>query len=154
MPADTRLIGYEVGTTGSFPVERGKIHEFATALLDDNPVFHDPTYAASSPFGGIPAPPTFTMVQQHWGAAMENVPDVGLDFSRVLHGGQEFEYLKPIMAGDTLTGHGRIADIYEKAGKRGGTMTFVILEIEFTNQRNEKVATSRTVVIETSKPAV
>lgn len=154
MPPDKKFIGHDFGVTGSFPVEWGKIHEFANSLFDDNPIYHDPRVANASPFGGVLAPPTFTMVQQHWGSSMENIPDIGLDFTRVVQGGQKYEYNKPIVAGDTLTGHGRIKDIYEKQGSRGGPLSFVIFEVEFFNQREESVARSSTVVIETGKPVV
>lgn len=154
MPAKKELIGYDIGVLGSFPVERGKIHEFATALLDDNPIYHDPEYASRTSFGGVLAPPTFTMVMAHFLPPPSNVPDLGLDPTRILHGEQEFEYYLPILAGDVLTARTRISDIYEKEGKRGGTLTFVVFETEFTNQRGQKVAVSRMTVIETSRPAV
>jgi acyl dehydratase len=74
-----------------------------------------------------------------------------MDLKRVLHGEQEFEYLKPIYAGDVLTAVTKVADIYEKTGSRGGKMTFVVMDTEFTNQKGEKVAISRGVTVETGQ---
>ena len=72
-----------------------------------------------------------------------------LDYRRLLHGEQEFEYVRPIRAGDVLTFRSRTKDVFEKAGKRGGTMLFIVGETEFTNQRGEVVAYMRNTAIET-----
>ena len=53
---------------------------------------------------------------------------VQLDYGNGVHGEQEFELLKPIFVGDVLTWTQRIADIHEKAGARGGTMKFAMVE--------------------------
>ena len=131
----SRLIGTELGEV-TFPVEEGKIREFAKAVLDDG---ND----------GVTPTPTFLQTTIFWepegGPAL---PDLGLDYLRVLHGEQEFEYLAPIRAGDRLTATSRIGDVYEKQGRRGGAMTFVVFENEYRNQRGEKVAVSRMVVLE------
>jgi acyl dehydratase len=75
---------------------------------------------------------------------------VKLDYRRLLHGEQEFEYVKPIRPGDTLSFRSRTKDVFEKDGKRGGKMLFVIGETEFTNQRGEVVAYMRNTAIETA----
>jgi acyl dehydratase len=142
--ADRSIIGTELGAT-TFPVERGKIREFANAILDDNP-----QYQVETP----QAPPTFTMTTAFWPRQSDApVPDLGLNYARVLHGEQEYEYLQPVKAGDTLTGRSRISDVYEKEGKRGGTMKFVVFETTFSNQRGEPAVVARQVIVETSKAA-
>jgi acyl dehydratase len=75
----------------------------------------------------------------------------GFDIRRILHGEQEFELLKPILVGDTLTGVSKVADIIEKEGGRGGKMTMMLMETEYTNQKNEKVAIARSTLIETGQ---
>jgi acyl dehydratase len=130
----------------TFPVERGKIREFAAAILDDNPLYLD----EETP----PAPPTFTMTQQFWPAVFdEPPPDLGINYAMVVHGEQEFEYLEPVRAGDVLTGETRVADMYTKEGKRGGTLTFLVLETRFSNQSGKDAVVARTTLIQTSKPA-
>ena len=100
---------------------------------------------------GALAPPTFLMTIAHWiGDLGETRQAVKLDYRRLLHGEQEFEYVKPIRAGDVLTFRSRTKDVFEKEGKRGGTMMFVIGETEFTNQRGEVVAYMRNTAIETA----
>ena len=74
---------------------------------------------------------------------------VKLDYRRLLHGEQEFEYLAPIRPGDVLTFRSRTREVFEKQGKRGGKMLFIVGETEFRNQRGAVVAYSRNTVIET-----
>ena len=130
------------GPEGRLHVELGKIREFARAVKDPNPAYVADDSAV--------APPTFLMTVAHWIADLSATrPGVTLDTKRLLHGEQEFEYLAPIRAGDVLTFRSRTKDVFEKAGKRGGTMVFVVGETEFRNQRGEVVALMRNTVIET-----
>ena len=142
------LIGKEIPPF-EFPIERGKIKEFAEAIVDDNPVYRDPAYAKKSGFGQVIVPPTFTATKAFWRTGGTNAEIAGLDNRFLLHGEEEYEYFKPILAGDILTCRGKITEAYEKAGKRGGTMTFVVFEFTFHNQRGEKVLISRSTVIQT-----
>ena len=97
-------------------------------------------------------PVTFLQTAQHWddddGSSRPRVP---FDLKRVLHGEQEYEFLKPIHAGDVLTAVSRIVDIYEKPGKRGGSMNFAVTETEYKNERGELVARARHITIETGQ---
>lgn len=131
-------------------VELGKIREFAHAVKDPNPVYLDEE-AAKAEAGGVMPPPTFFVTQGFWDDGRGSV-DLDLDWKRVLHGGQEYEYRRPVYAGDVLTARTRVADIFTKPGKRGGEMSFAILETEYRNQRGETVAIARSTLIETGKP--
>ena len=138
---DRSLIGVW-GPESTMRVELGKIREFARAVKDDNPAFADERRCV--------APPTFLMTIAHWiGDLGQTRTAVKLDYRRLLHGEQEFEYLKPIRPGDVLTFRSRTKDVFEKAGKRGGKMTFIIGETEYKNQRGEIVAYTRNTAIET-----
>ena len=138
---DRSLIG-KWGAEGTMRIEFGKIREFARAIKDDNPSFFDETRCL--------APPTFLMTIAHWlGGLGETRSAVKLDYRRLLHGEQEFEYVRPVQAGDGLTFRSRTKDVFEKQGKRGGKMLFIVGETEFRNQQGEVVAYSRNTVIET-----
>jgi len=142
------LIGKEIPAF-EMAIERGKIKEFAEAIGDDNPIYRDPAYAQKSPFGQILAPPTFAATKAFWRTGGSNAEIAGLDNRFVLHGEEEYEYFKPIIAGEILTCRGKITEAYEKAGKRGGKMTFVVFEFTFYNQKGEKVQVSRSTTIQT-----
>jgi hydroxyacyl-ACP dehydratase HTD2-like protein with hotdog domain len=126
-------------------VEKGKIREFAVATKSKNPEY----LAADEPV----SPATFLAASAFWsppGAGA--VGRAQLDLRRVLHGGSEFVFNgPPPKAGAKLTAQGRIADIYEKEGKRGGTMTFVETVQEFRDEDGNVVAESRATVIETGQ---
>jgi acyl dehydratase len=136
---DRSLIGVW-GHETTMNVELGKIREFARAVKDDKPAYRE----------GTLAPATFLMTLAHWiGDMGQTRSAVKLDFLRLLHGEQEFEYVKPIRAGDVLRFRSRTKEVFEKQGKRGGKMLFIVGETEFKNQRDEVVAYSRNTVIET-----
>ena len=142
-----------VGKTGkpfSMPIEWSKVREFARAVRDPNPIYFDPELAKKE-CGGIPVPVTFLQTSAFWQTADSMPPARHLRPAAILHGEQEFEFFKPILVGDTLTGIARVADIYEKEGGRGGKMTFLVVETTYNNQREEKVALSRFVLVETGQ---
>jgi acyl dehydratase len=129
-------------------VEAGKIAEFARAVLNPSPA-HEGDDAVASP--------TFPQSMALWRARAPR-PESGtgrggLDMRRVLHGEQEFEYVRPLRPGDVLTATSHVKDRFEKEGKRGGTMTFIVSETVFRDQSGEIVAYSRGTTIQTSKAA-
>jgi acyl dehydratase len=141
-----------VGSTGkpfTVPIEWSKVREFARAIRDPNPVYFDPELAKKE-CNGIPVPPTFLQVAAFWQGA-DSIPTANFDLRRILHGEQEFEYFKPVLVGDVLTGTARVVDVLEREGGRGGKMTFMITEIEYKNQKGEKVAIARATLIETGQ---
>lgn len=126
-------------------VEAGKVREFALATRSS-----DPEHLGADPV----SPPTF-LQSSTWWQGPENSPWQGIarDYSRLLHGAQEMEFFgEPPSAGSELEGLARIDKTYEKAGKRGGTMTFTDVVIDFREVATGRlVATSRNTSIETSK---
>jgi acyl dehydratase len=138
---DRSLIGVW-GPEGTMRVEAGKIREFAKAVKDGNTAYTQDAAVA---------PPTFLMTIAHWmGDLGQTRSAVKLDYRRLLHGEQEFEFVKPIKAGDVLTFRSRTKEVFEKDGKRGGKMLFVIGETEYKNQKGEVVAYTRNTAIETA----
>ena len=135
-----------------FRVERGKIREYALVLGLTDPVHMDLEAARASGFDDLLAPPTF--VRQFWHENPENdpMPHLGYDPKRRLHGEQEFEYHKPLVAGMNLKGRNTIVSTREKEGRRGGMMTFVVIETRFVDETGELVQVARRTLIETAAP--
>jgi peroxisomal enoyl-CoA hydratase 2 len=148
MPIDKSIVG-KTGTPFTVPIEWSKVREFARAIKDPNPVYFDPELAKKE-CNGIPVPPTFLQVAAFWQNA-DSIPSADFDMRRILHGEQEFEFFKPVLVGDVLTGTARVVDVLEREGGRGGKMTFMITEIEYRNQKGEKVAIARATLIETGQ---
>jgi hypothetical protein len=138
-----------VGTTDDpFPmtVERGKIREFAKATMSENPHYLE----SKSP----PIEPTFLTSVSFWSPPGRSVfSKVKIDLRRLLHGGQEYIFHgPPPHAGEELSVQTRVDEIYEKEGKRGGTMTFVVTVTEFRDPAGNLRAEARSTAIETGKP--
>ena len=127
-------------------VERGKIKEFARALGDLNPFYLDESVGRASEWGDIIAPPTFAITFRNDADGGALLRDLGVDISRVLHGEQEFESVRPLRPGETYLCRSRIVDIYEKTG-RSGPMAFVVRETSVTDRANELVATMRQITV-------
>jgi acyl dehydratase len=133
-----------------FRVERGKIKEFADAVGDPNPLYRDPIVAAQAGFAAIPAPPTLLRTFLYETSESRNALGVK-DWSYIVHGEQEFEYLAPVVAGDVLTAQDRIVSVTEKESKRAGTLQIGVIETVFKNQRGETVQIARRTLVETGK---
>jgi len=133
-----------------FHVERGKIREFADAIGDQNPIYRDPDYAAKSPAGGILAPPT--MLRSFLYETRDSIEALKVkDWSYIVHGEQEVEYLAPVVAGDVLTAQDTITSIVEKESRRAGKLQIAVIETTFRNQRGETVQIARRTLVETGK---
>jgi acyl dehydratase len=100
--------------------------------------------------------PTWLIASGFWAPAdlANPVAELDINLARLLHGGQEFVFHgPPPKAGDLITTESWIDKIYEKEGKRGGTMRFAEMVTEYKDQTGTVVAESRTTMIETGKPA-
>lgn len=134
----------------SFPVERGKIHEFANAILSDDPLFHDEPRAREAGLSGVVAPPTYTSVDMLFN------PDLGdvraeLDMRFVLHGSQVYEFERPLFAGDTLTAREPSIRRFSKQGRRGGEMHFVETTVEYEDAAGALVVRVINTLIQTER---
>lgn len=145
------MIGKELYRFQNFPVEKGKIREFCNVLRMNNPVFYDEKKAQEAGFRSIPAPLIYSQAYVFFNDSDFPFEELGLDLRYILHGEKEYDYYRPLVAGDVLSAVCRIADVYEKEGKRGGKMIFLVTELEFTDQHGEKVLTSKQTFIQTGK---
>lgn len=159
-----------------FPIEFGHIMMFARSIGDQNPIYHDPEYAKSTPVGSVIAPPTFVQASaqfdpdyflrpkpgQPWfgsGREPTGTPRGEIGGSGgggegpSLHAEQHFEYHRPIRPGDVLTATTRPGAVWEKEGKRAGKLVFRESITEYRNQDGDLVVTARGVGVRTERPA-
>ncbi len=104
MPLDQAFIGRTYPPTPAYEVGREKIREFAAAIGDANLACTDPAVARELGYPDVIAPPTFPIVLSM--TAAEQVifdPELGLDFTRVVHSDQRFVSQRPVHAGDRLS---------------------------------------------------
>ena len=117
MSLDPSYVGRTYPPTAPYQVGREKIREFATAIGAADPAHHDPEAARALGHPDVVAPPTFPFVVTM--AATRQIvedPDLGVDYSRVVHGDQRFAYARPVVAGDELVCVSAIEDVTTRGG--------------------------------------
>lgn len=145
--ADKSKVGKQYATA-PWEVERCKIRELVQAIGDTNPIYVDKQAAIKEGYKDTPAPPTYVTVPGNWQSQTgQFMKDLDINYMKIVHGGEEYEYHKEIYPGDVLTGKTTVASIVEKQGK-SGSMDIVTIETVYTNAKNEKVLTGRTTMIE------
>ena len=143
MALNPEFIGRTYPAGPSYVVGREKIREFARAIGDSNPAYHDPQAAKALGYADVIAPPTFAIVVslEAANAALFD-PELGLDYSRVVHGEQTFTYTRPICAGDELIVTTVIENIRSMAGNDMITTKGII-----TTVAGEPVATASSMLV-------
>ncbi|KNB50079.1 MaoC family dehydratase N-terminal domain-containing protein [Streptomyces caatingaensis] len=143
MALDQSFVGRTYPATAPYEVGREKIREFAEAIGDANPAYTDPAAARALGYPDVIAPPTFVFAVT-FKAAGEVIqdPQLGLDYSRVVHGDQRFAYTRPVRAGDRLTVTSTIEKIKSMAGS-----DFLTIRGEVHDERGEHVVTAHTMLV-------
>lgn len=99
MALDQSFVGRTYPPTAPYEVGREKIREFAEAVGETNPVYTDPEAAKAFGHSDVIAPPTFVFAITFPAAGqIVEDPQLGLDYSRVVHGDQKFAYSRLVRA--------------------------------------------------------
>ncbi|HYF24771.1 MAG TPA: MaoC family dehydratase N-terminal domain-containing protein [Baekduia sp.] len=134
MPVSTAAVGKTYPPT-TYAVGREKIREYARAVFEHDPRYLDLDAARAAGYRDLVAPPMFCVVYS--APAMVPAildPDVGIDFARMVHGGQDFRWGPLVVAGDEITTAVTVAAIEERDGKG-----FFVFESVSTNQEGHTV---------------
>lgn len=116
-------------------IEKEKMLDFAR-LYDNIPLHTDEEYAKTTPFGGLIAPGVMSFMAV-WAKYLE------VDFfgEELLAGrSTKIEWLKPVFAGDVLTGKTTVTALTPRNPRNG----LVEIRIEASNQKGELVLTDIT----------
>ncbi|MEA2495485.1 MAG: hypothetical protein QOJ29_3396 [Thermoleophilaceae bacterium] len=118
-----------------YEVGREKIREYANAVGETNQIHFDRATAEGAGFRNVVAPPMFAVV---YSAGSVGPPifdqEIGIDFMRMVHGGQEFVWSEPVCAGDVITTETTFKDFSEKDGRK-----FYVFESVSRNQEGQEV---------------
>ena len=137
-------VGRTFPATAPYEVSRVKVAEFADAIGDPNPVFHDLAAAQAAGYPDVIAPPTFAVV-----VAMASSrtavgdPGLGLNYAMVVHGEQRFDYSRPLHAGDVVTAQSTISALPEV-----GSITMLTTETQIRTVDGEHVCTGFSTLVE------
>jgi hypothetical protein len=122
-PLNQKLVGIEFDL-GPYYIDKHKVIELAQVLGDPN------LDLIKSRADAVPPYYLMTLISDK--DPIGSRPDI-------LFAGLDGEFFAPIKIGDTLSGKGKISDVFEKKG-RSGIMIFVVEEFVYNNQKREKVA--------------
>jgi hypothetical protein len=103
---------------------KGKTYETVTFTLDEE---HVRRFAAAIGDDGSFVPPTIVTVPEI-AAGLDQVladDELGIDFTRVVHGDQEFDWLRPLRPNETLVATTTIENIRTK-----GSLEFLTLRTD------------------------
>ena len=143
MPLNAGLVGRTYPPTDPYAVGREKARELARAIGDSNPAYHDVAAARALGYSDVVAPPTFAFAISFAAsskAAMD--PELGLDYSRVVHGEQRFVYTRPIVAGDSLVATSTIESMRSVAGN-----DLLTTRTDIATEAGEHVVTTYSVIV-------
>jgi acyl dehydratase len=112
----------------TFTVESERVSVFRAAIGEQSDIV-PPTFATVAEFTVMPV--------------IAGDAELGLDFTRVVHAEQEYEWHRRFRMGETLTARSRIASIRQKAGNG-----FLTIETEVLDRDGGLVALARATMIE------
>jgi acyl dehydratase len=147
-------IGREVNYTAPEEIGRASIRYFALAIGDDNPLYFDDEYARAAGYAGVIAPPTFICETNQYAHRQPNADgyighwwDLPLTGCRMIRGGHEYEFWRPVRPEYQIKVNWRLENITEHRSSHGGTLLRVIALATFRNQHDEILAQNRETLI-------
>ncbi|MBI1758988.1 MAG: MaoC family dehydratase N-terminal domain-containing protein [Actinobacteria bacterium] len=143
MTVSPEFVGRSYPPTAPYEVCREKIREFADAIGDPNPAFRDPQSARDLGHLDVIAPPTFPVIVSFLATrGVIEDPDLGIDYSRVVHGEQRFSYTRPVRAGDRLVGVASVTSVRRAAGN-----DLISTGVEVSTAEGEPVVTVHSTIV-------
>jgi acyl dehydratase len=137
-------LGRTFPPTEPYEVSRVKIADFAEAIGDGNPLYHDRAAAQAAGYPDVIAPPTFPIVVTMAASrAAVGDPGLGLNYAMVVHGEQRFTYSRPLHAGDVVTARSTISGI-----RNVGSLSMVTTETVIQTVDGEHVCTGYGTLVE------
>jgi len=114
MALSTEAVGKTYAQT-TYAVGREKIREYALAVGETNPLHLDVEAARAAGYADVVAPPMFAVVYCAPSIAPAIFdPAVGIDFARMVHGGQDFRWGPLVVAGDEIVTEVSVKSIEQK----------------------------------------
>ena len=137
MPVNVDAVGRSYGPFDAYEVSRVKIREFADAVDARAAEHRDVAAAHGGGFADLVAPTTFAVaIAQRAEFHVIVDPEVGVDFSKVVHADERFTHHRPIVAGDVIQAVIHIDNIVQRAG-----ISMVTTRAELTDAHSAPVAT-------------
>ena len=144
MALNADYLGRTFPASEPYEVSRVKIAEFADAIGDDNPLYHDRDAARAAGYPDVIAPPTFPIViTMATSRSAVGDPGLGLNYAMVVHGEQRFSYTRPLHAGDVVIAQSTISGI-----RAAGSLSMLTTDTEIRTVDGEHVCTGYSTLVE------
>jgi acyl dehydratase len=115
---------------------RDNIRHYAHGIGDDNPLWCDPDYAATTRFGGIVAPPSFLFsTDRVISGYVGGMPGV-----HAMWAGADWTWHLPVRRNDEITTKAHLKDLIEHDTRFAGRAVQQIYHVDFFNQKGACVA--------------
>jgi hypothetical protein len=145
--AGTSLIGTVVDEV-AFEVERGKVAEFARATGAKDIVHTDRREAQRRGLPEVAATATHVVVAGHHRSQAALLEKLGLELTRVVVGGASWEYSRPLVAGDSLTGRRIVTGDETKTTSSGSTLRVITLQTDYRDQDGHVAVRQQETILE------
>ncbi|MFG1930061.1 (3R)-hydroxyacyl-ACP dehydratase subunit HadA [Mycobacterium sp. NPDC048908] len=123
-----------------YVVGREKLREYAVAVKNDDPVFHDEKAAAELGHDRLPAPLTFISVFGYQAqSAFFDYANIGVTDMKIVQVDQVLKFVRPIYAGDTL-----YCDVYVDSVRQAHGADIIVTKNIVTNDKGDVVQESYT----------
>ena len=137
MAVNAEAVGRSYGPGEPYEVTRVKIREFADAVGAPSDAHRSAEAAAAAGYADVVAPTTFAVViaQRAEFPAITD-PEIGVDFSKVVHADERFTHRRPLIAGDVISTVVHVDAIVQRAG-----ISMVTTRAELVDAAGAPVAT-------------
>ena len=131
-----KLIGKSYKTI-SIVIKEEDVVSFSKATMQEDEIFLNKVVARNEGFPNIVCPPTYLIsIGMKMNILNECLEDLGMGLEKILHAGQEFNYLDLVFVQDKIS----METIFKNAYKKnGGSLMFFVYESKFYNQNEVEV---------------
>ncbi|MCX4177755.1 MULTISPECIES: FAS1-like dehydratase domain-containing protein [Paraburkholderia] len=135
----SRRIGMKIGATVEpwcHEATRDNVRHYAHGIGDDNPLWCDPDYAATTRHGGLIALPSFLFATSRIVSGYVG----GLPGVHAMWSGADWNWHKHVRRNDVITTEAKLKDLIEHDTRFAGRAIQQIYHVDFYNQEGDLVA--------------
>lgn len=135
------------------------IQRYALSVGEENPLYYDKESARKRGYSDIVAPPNMIASVVDWGPGVKEsllhldgtpttesiLPD-HFKGIKIMGGGENMEFIKPITAGTDIILHSKVMDSYTKTGGKG-LIAFLVSSNTFMDENGDKLAVCQRTII-------
>src|SRR5579862_389613 len=119
-----------------YEATRDNIRHYAHGIGDDNPLWCDPDYAATTKYRDIIALPSFLFTTSRIVSGYVG----GMPGVHAMWAGADWKWHKPVLRNDVISTQARLKDLIEHQTRFAGRAVQQIYHVDFFNQHGDQVA--------------